>query len=51
MPRLCSSDRYLSFGGVISGTGGFQQIGTGTTILIAANTYSGPTRVMPARSP
>jgi autotransporter-associated beta strand protein len=34
------SDSY-SFGGVISGTGAFAQIGTGTTILTAINTYSG----------
>jgi autotransporter-associated beta strand protein len=34
------SDTY-SFGGVISGTGAFAQIGAGTTILTAINTYSG----------
>jgi len=38
------SDTF-SFGGVISGTGGFQQNGTGTTILTAANNYSGATTV------
>jgi fibronectin-binding autotransporter adhesin len=31
--------------GVISGSGGFSQLGTGTTILTASNTYSGPTTV------
>jgi autotransporter-associated beta strand protein/T5SS/PEP-CTERM-associated repeat protein len=33
------------FGGVISGTGAFQQNGAGTTILTAANTYTGATTV------
>ena len=36
------SDAYV-FGGVISGTGTFQQNGTGTTTLTAANTYAGGT--------
>jgi outer membrane autotransporter protein len=35
----------FTFGGVISGNGAFQQNGTGTTVLTAANTYSGPTSV------
>ena len=35
----------LSFGGVISGTGVFQQNGTGTTVFTAANTYTGGTIV------
>jgi outer membrane autotransporter protein len=35
----------VSFGGLISGTGGVSQIGTGTTVLTAANTYSGATTV------
>jgi len=35
----------LTFSGVISGTGGFQQNGTGTTILTAANAYAGATAV------
>ena len=35
----------VTFPGVISGTGALQQIGTGTTILTAANTYFGPTTV------
>jgi fibronectin-binding autotransporter adhesin len=35
----------VTFGGVISGTGAFAQIGTGTTILTAANTYTGATNV------
>jgi outer membrane autotransporter protein len=38
------SDTY-TFGGVISGTGGFGQIGTGTTILTASSTYGGTTTV------
>jgi fibronectin-binding autotransporter adhesin len=38
------SDTF-TFGDVISGTGAFQQNGTGTTILTATNTYSGPTTV------
>jgi autotransporter-associated beta strand protein/T5SS/PEP-CTERM-associated repeat protein len=35
----------FTFGGVISGSGGFAQNGTGTTILTANNTYTGPTEV------
>jgi autotransporter-associated beta strand protein len=35
----------LVFGGVISGTGAFQQLGTGTTTLTNTNTYTGPTTV------
>jgi autotransporter-associated beta strand protein len=38
------SDAF-TFGGVISGTGSFQQLGTGTTILSAANSYSGRTTI------
>jgi autotransporter-associated beta strand protein len=38
------SDTY-TFGGVISGSGAFQQIGTGTTILTAVNAYSGGTAI------
>ncbi|RZL86639.1 MAG: autotransporter outer membrane beta-barrel domain-containing protein, partial [Variovorax sp.] len=38
------SDTF-SFGGVISGSGAFQQIGTGTTILTGANTYTGITTI------
>jgi YVTN family beta-propeller protein/autotransporter-associated beta strand protein len=38
------SDTF-TFGNVISGSGAFQQNGTGTTSLTAANTYSGPTTV------
>ena len=34
------SDTF-TFGGVISGSGAFQQNGTGTTVLTAVNTYSG----------
>jgi autotransporter-associated beta strand protein len=35
----------ITFGGVISGTGGLQQNGTGTTVLVADNTYTGTTTV------
>ncbi|MBZ9817851.1 autotransporter-associated beta strand repeat-containing protein, partial [Mesorhizobium sp. CA7] len=35
----------ITFGGVISGTGGLNQIGAGTTILTAANSYGGQTNV------
>ncbi|RXT17802.1 hypothetical protein B5P46_28575 [Rhizobium leguminosarum] len=35
----------MSFGGVISGSGSVRQIGGGTTILTAQNTYSGATTV------
>jgi autotransporter-associated beta strand protein/T5SS/PEP-CTERM-associated repeat protein len=38
------SDTF-AFGGVISGTGTFAQIGPGTTILTAANTYAGGTAI------
>ncbi|WP_210253754.1 autotransporter outer membrane beta-barrel domain-containing protein [Bradyrhizobium sp. S69] len=38
------SDNY-SFSGLISGSGGVNQIGTGATTLTAANTYTGPTNV------
>jgi len=38
------SNEYV-FGGLISGTGDFQQIGTGTTILTADNTYTGGTTI------
>ncbi len=38
------SDTY-DFSGVISGTGAVQQIGAGTTVLTAANTYTGMTTV------
>ena len=38
------SDTF-SFGGVISGEGAFQQLGTGTTVLAGKNTYTGPTTV------
>jgi outer membrane autotransporter protein len=38
------SDTF-TFGGVISGTGAFAQIGPGTTILTAGNTYTGATTV------
>jgi autotransporter-associated beta strand protein/T5SS/PEP-CTERM-associated repeat protein len=36
------SDTFV-FGGVISGSGAFAQIGPGTTVLTGANTYSGGT--------
>ena len=35
----------VTFGEVISGTGSVQTVGTGTTILTAANTYTGNTNV------
>jgi outer membrane autotransporter protein len=35
----------FTFGGVISGSGAFAQIGPGTTILTAANTYAGGTAI------
>jgi autotransporter-associated beta strand protein len=35
----------LAFGGVISGTGAFQQLGTGTTTLTAVQTYQGSTTI------
>ncbi len=38
------SDAF-NFGGVISGTGSFQQLGTGTTTLSAVNSYSGGTMI------
>jgi autotransporter-associated beta strand protein len=41
---ISRSDSF-TFGGAISGTGAFQQNGPGTTILTAANTYSGPTAI------
>src|SRR5262249_10381267 len=38
------SDTF-AFGGVISGNGAFAQIGPGTTVLTATNTYSGGTAI------
>jgi len=35
----------VTFGGTISGSGALEQIGTGTTILAAANSYTGGTTV------
>jgi fibronectin-binding autotransporter adhesin len=35
----------VTFGGVISGTGSVQQNGTGTTVLVANNTYTGGTTI------
>src|SRR5262245_17754070 len=42
------SDTF-TFGGVISGSGAFQQNGTGTTIFTAANTYTGGTIINAGR--
>ncbi|WP_316166306.1 MULTISPECIES: autotransporter domain-containing protein [unclassified Bradyrhizobium] len=38
------SDSY-TFGGIVSGTGAFQQLGSGTTIFTGTNTYTGGTTV------
>ncbi|HEY3642560.1 MAG TPA: autotransporter domain-containing protein, partial [Xanthobacteraceae bacterium] len=38
------SDTY-TFGGAISGTGAFMQIGSGTTVLTATNLYTGATTI------
>jgi len=38
------SDMY-TFGGLVSGTGGLSQLGSGTTVLNLANTYKGATTV------
>ncbi|MEZ2329159.1 beta strand repeat-containing protein [Mesorhizobium sp. RCC_202] len=38
------SDTY-TYGGVISGSGGVSQIGSGTTVLTGANTYGGGTTI------
>ena len=35
----------FSYGGIISGTGVFQQLGSGTTVLSGVNTYSGGTTI------
>ena len=35
----------VTFGGVIAGSGGLNQIGSGTTVLTGANSYAGPTNV------
>jgi fibronectin-binding autotransporter adhesin len=36
----------FAFGGLISGTGSFEQRGTGTTIFTGANTYTGGTTIL-----
>jgi autotransporter-associated beta strand protein len=36
----------VTFAGVISGTGNLQQVGTGTLVLVADNTYSGATTIV-----
>ena len=36
---------FVTFNGLISGTGGVQQNGTGTTVLVANNTYTGGTTI------
>ena len=33
----------VTFGGMIAGSGGLNQIGSGTTVLTGANSYAGPT--------
>ena len=38
------SDQF-TFGNLVTGTGGLSQIGAGTTILTANNSYAGPTSV------
>ena len=35
----------VTFGGMIAGSGGLNQIGSGTTVLTGANSYAGPTNV------
>lgn len=35
----------FTFGGIISGTGAFEQLGTGTTIFTGANSYTGGTTI------
>ena len=42
--RINRSNNY-SFGGVVSGNGALQQLGTGTTTLTNTNTYSGGTTI------
>ena len=38
-------NNVFTFGGAISGTGGLAQLGSGTTILTADNSYTGPTTI------
>ncbi len=40
-----AANATTTFSGVISGSGGFEEVGTGETILTGANTYSGLTSV------
>jgi fibronectin-binding autotransporter adhesin len=43
--RLLGVIRFVTFAGLISGSGEVQQIGAGTTILTAENTYTGGTTI------
>jgi outer membrane autotransporter protein len=42
---IFNRSNILTFSGVISGTGSVQQNGTGTTVIVSDNTYTGPTTI------